>query len=96
MDSMKRLLITFICLICVGTANSQDSSIDFVIKNLGVTVDGHFNEFMILANFDSKGKLSTITGTIAVFSIETGVESRDEHILEEDYFDVKNYSTITL
>lgn len=93
---MQRLLIVILCMFCFGTANAQDSSIDFIIKNLGVNVDGHFNEFTISADFDSDGKLNAITSTIEVASIKTGIDSRDEHILEEDYFDVKNHSTITL
>ncbi|WP_411894023.1 YceI family protein [Winogradskyella sp. A2] len=93
---MQRLLIVFICLFSFGTVNAQDSSVNFIIKNLGVNVDGHFNEFTISTDFNSEGELNTIASTIEVSSIETGIESRDEHILEEDYFDVKQYLTITL
>jgi polyisoprenoid-binding protein YceI len=93
---MQRLLILLICLFCFGTVNAQDSSIDFIIKNLGINVDGQFNSFTISTNFDSEGKLTKLSSTIEVASIETGIESRDEHILEEDYFYEEEYPTITL
>lgn len=93
---MQRILILFVCLFCFGAANAQDSNIDFTIKNLGINVDGHFNEFIISVDFNSEDKLNTLLSIIEVSSIETGIESRDEHILEEDYFDVKNHATITL
>ena len=93
---MKRILIIFISFFCFGNVNAQESSIDYIIKNLGVNVDGHFNEFVITADFDSDGKLNDIVGTIDVSSIETGIDSRDEHILEEDYFYAKKHRKITL
>jgi len=93
---MSRLLIHFLCLFSFCYTNTQESSIDFVIKNLGVNVDGHFNSFKIVAGFDNERQLISITSAINVSSIETGIDSRDEHILEEDYFDVKKYPTITL
>lgn len=79
----------------LGFAQSG-SSIDFVIKNLGINVDGNFNEFSISAEFNSAGDLEQISSQIKVASITTGIESRDAHILEEDYFYVKKHEFITL
>jgi polyisoprenoid-binding protein YceI len=93
---MSRLLILCLCLFSFGFANTQESSIDFVVKNLGVNVDGHFNTFNIVAEISNEGQLKSITSSIAVSSIETGIYSRDEHILEEDYFDAKNHSSIVM
>ena len=93
---MKRILILFICLFCFVNANAQDSSIDFIIKNLGVNVDGHFNTFTINAELGSDGALQNIVGKITASSIETGIDSRDEHLLEEDYFYVEKHKYITL
>ena len=84
---MLRFIFLFLFLLCFGNAHTQDSSIDFVIRNLGVNVDGHFNTFIIEAGFDEEVKLKSIASKIQVPSIETGMESRDEHILEEDYFE---------
>ncbi len=93
---MQRLLIFSIYILCLGNFYAQDSSIDFTIKNLGINVDGHFNELTISADFDMEGKLNKISSAIVVSSIETGIDSRDEHLLEEDYFYVEKYPKITL
>ncbi|APY08403.1 hypothetical protein BWZ20_08880 [Winogradskyella sp. J14-2] len=92
---MQRFItLFFICLYFIGY--TQESSIDFVIKNVGVNVDGHFNTFAIQANISKEGRLERITSTIEVKSIETGIDSRDEHILKEDYFDAEKHKSIAL
>lgn len=92
---MQRFItLLFICLCFTGF--TQESSIDFVIKNVGINVDGHFNTFTIRANISEKGKLESITSTIDVKSIETGIDSRDEHILKDDYFDAEKHKSIAL
>jgi len=93
---MKRFLFFVICFCCLSLSFSQNkSSIDFVIRNVGIAVDGHFNTFNIETDFDNKGELLNIKGEIKVASIETGIESRDNHILKADYFDIENYENIT-
>ncbi|WP_111683257.1 YceI family protein [Winogradskyella tangerina] len=94
---MFRLIKVLILVIFANLSFAQNaSSISFVIKNLGVNVDGHFNTFEIDANFDNNSELTELTGKITVSSIETGIDSRDEHLLEEDYFDTENHKYITL
>ena len=93
---MHRLLAFLICLFCFGIINAQESSIDFIIKNLGINVDGHFNEFSIKLDFNDDGQLIDVSSNIKVSSIETGIDSRDEHILEEDYFHEEKFKQITL
>jgi len=93
---MKTRLI-FIGLVCLSLFGfAQKTSVDFEIKNLGVTVDGHFNTFTIDAELDSTGELISISGKILVSSIKTGIESRDEHLLEEDYFNTEKFKYILL
>lgn len=93
-----RRFIVFLCLFILGyfSFSQTESRIDFVIKNVGINVDGHFNEFNILGIFNPEGKLRSVSGEIKVASIETGIESRDEHLLEDDYFDGVNHPKITL
>lgn len=94
---LKRFLLFVICFCCLSVGYSQSkSSIDFVIRNVGINVDGHFETFNIETNFDATGKLLNIKGIIKAASIKTGIESRDEHLLKDDYFDVENYDNITL
>lgn len=94
---MLRVIFTFCALFWTVFGFAQkDSSIEFVIKNLGINVDGHFNKFEIKTDFDASANLTSVAGEIYVSSIETGIESRDEHLLEDDYFDVKSHPKISL
>tara|TARA_R110000868_G_scaffold376896_3_gene642134 strand:+ start:272 stop:787 length:516 start_codon:yes stop_codon:yes gene_type:complete len=94
---MKRFLLFVIYFCCLSTGFSQSkSSIDFVIRNFGINVDGHFNTFNIETDFNNKGEIIDIKGEIKVASIKTGIESRDEHLLKADYFDAENYEYIIL
>ena len=94
---MKHFLLFVIFFCCLSLGFSQNnSSIEFVIRNVGIGVDGHFNTFSIETIFNNNGELSSINGEIKVASIETGMESRDQHLLKDDYFDVENYENITL
>ena len=92
---MKRLFsLLFLCFSFLSICSQNESSIKFVIKNLGINVDGHFNTYSIKMNFNSDGTLTNITGTIEVLPIKTGIESRDEHLLEEDYFNANTHKYI--
>lgn len=77
--------------------SKQVSHVKFKIKNLGINVYGSFSKVSIDARVeDSDLANSFIKANIQVSSIETGIDKRDEHVLEEDYFDKKNYKTISL
>ena len=94
---MLRVFFSFCALFWTVFGFAQkDSGIEFVIKNLGINVDGHFNKFEIKTDFDASANLTSVAGEIYVSSIETGIESRDEHLLEDDYFDVKSHPKISL
>ena len=83
---MKRLLTSSLFLIVFAFSFAQNSSIDFEIKNLGITVDGFFKNFTVITKFDDSDNLIDFSSEIKAKSIETGIDSRDEHLLEEDYF----------
>ncbi len=95
---MKRYLFYLLLCCSVSTGFSQNTStIDFVIKNVGINVDGHFNTFSVTTKFnETNSELQSISGVITVSSIETGMDNRDEHILEPDYFNAEKYKEITL
>ncbi|WP_178991546.1 YceI family protein [Winogradskyella schleiferi] len=95
---MRIGLLSFFILCFSITAVAQNtSSIDFKIKNFGINVDGHFNTFSITVEFDeANSELESLSGTIKVSSIKTGIDNRDEHLKEEEYFDVTNHKQITL
>ncbi|WP_138432595.1 YceI family protein [Winogradskyella algicola] len=94
---MLRLILVYLVFVCSNFGFSQNnSSIDFIIKNLGINVDGHFNTFTINTEFDADNQLTEILSKIEVASIETGIDSRDEHLLKEDYFHQEKHEYITL
>lgn len=90
-------LISFISfsLPAQNSANpSTESSISFKIKNFGVNVDGHFEVNSISAKFNSEKELIDVSASIEVKSITTGMQSRDKHLLEEDYFNADKFPKI--
>ncbi|MEM1003157.1 MAG: YceI family protein [Bacteroidota bacterium] len=93
---MKKRLFVLGVLLLGFLGFTQESQVSFIIKNFGINVDGHFNRHEIQINRDADGNISDIKGTVYVSTIETGIESRDEHLLEEDYFDALSHPEITL
>ncbi len=72
-----------------------ESVVSFSLKNFGFKTGGTLDapEGDIVFNPDDLAK-SSFKVTIKVESINTGNESRDEHLKEANYFDVKNYPLI--
>src|SRR5450631_4012533 len=72
-----------------------ESSIHFTIHNFGFRTGGSFAapEGDILFNPDDLAR-SSFQVNIKTESINTDNNSRDEHLKEADYFDVKNYPVI--
>ena len=99
---MKKTLV--LLLLITSTVSSQEwiqdnnrTTVLFKIKNLGLTVDGGFKTSVIKTNLDTKDlSNSYINATITVNSIFTGIEARDKHLLETDYFDALNHEKIIL
>ena len=90
---LSLIALVFYTSLCIA---QERSNIDFVIRNVGINVDGHFNSFSVTTNFDASNNLKKISGDVKVKSIVTGIESRDEHLLEEDYFNASKYALISL
>ena len=77
--------------------DNNKTSVLFQIRNFGITVDGGFKTSDIKTNIDTKDlSNSYINATITVNSIFTGIEARDKHLLETDYFDASNHEKIIL
>ena len=75
---------------------AQVSKIEFSIKNLGINVAGSFDDFYINAYFDNNFKLDSIYSSIRSKSINTGIKSRDRHLLGDTYFQVEKHPRIIL
>ena len=59
-------------------------------------VTGKFTDFAIDVDWnDENPASSTVSATIEVSSISTGIEARDNHLKTADFFDVEKYPQIT-
>lgn len=72
------------------------SSVQFTINQFLInTVSGSFNEYEGTIRYDpDEIENSSLTGVIQAASIDTGNETRDDHLRSEDYFDVSNHPEI--
>ncbi len=72
-------------------------SIEFGIKNFGVTVTGKLTGLQATLQF-SPGNLAEckLHGTVDVNTINTGNETRDSHLQKPEYFDAASYPQIEL
>ncbi|GEO21267.1 hypothetical protein CQA01_18010 [Cyclobacterium qasimii] len=82
-----------------NAANSEkkleESYIKFNIRNLGLNVEGTFKSFKTTVEYDkSQPEKSSFTAEIQTNSIDTGINKRDSHLKQEEYFHVDKYPTI--
>jgi polyisoprenoid-binding protein YceI len=82
-----------------GTYNidKSHSNVGFKVKHMMITnVYGKFDKFNGSFEYDAKTKkLTSLTGTIDVTSINTENTRRDNHLKSEDFFDAKKYPKLT-
>ena len=78
------------------TADSSHTSIGFVARHAMVTkVRGKFDDNSVVFTLDSENpENSTATVSILVNSVNTGNEQRDDHLRNNDFFDIENYPNI--
>jgi len=97
---LKQALLICFLLVC-RSSNGQihpvakESSVHFTIRNFGFKVDGSLDapEGDIFFSPDDLSK-SFFHVTIRSASVNTDNNSRDEHLRESDYFDIKKYPVI--
>ncbi|HEY0079922.1 MAG TPA: YceI family protein [Pyrinomonadaceae bacterium] len=78
--------------------DTAHSNIGFSVPILGGLshVRGKFNEFTASVVYDDADiSKSSVTATIKAASIDTGIERRDAHLRNADFFDVEKYPEIT-
>jgi polyisoprenoid-binding protein YceI len=73
------------------------SSVSFKARHLDISwIHGRFNEVEGKFSLDRKDPAkSTFELTIKADSVDTGNKARDEHLRQPDYFDTKQFPTIT-
>ncbi len=100
---MKSALL-FLLLSTGFTAQAENYKLDpghteigFSVKHLLISnVKGRFGKFKGTFSYDKAAKtLSDLKIEIDPASISTSEKNRDEHLVSEDFFDVKKYKTVT-
>jgi polyisoprenoid-binding protein YceI len=101
---MHRLFISsIIALIATAAAHATDFAVDsshsdvgFKVKHMMVSnVRGRFADYTGSFSLAEDGKLSALTGTVQVGTIDTGNKKRDDHLKAADFFDVANHPQMT-
>jgi len=80
------------------TADAAHSNVGFSMPILGgmSSVRGKFTDFTIEIVYDDKDVTkSTVNAVIKAASIDTGIEARDKHLRNADFFDVEKFPEIT-
>lgn len=80
------------------TVDKAHSTVGFSVPILGglSKVRGKFMDFDVQLNYDEADiTKSSVSATIKAASIDTGIENRDKHLRNPDFFDVEKYPDIT-
>jgi polyisoprenoid-binding protein YceI len=78
------------------TLDSSHSQMLFRIHQYVSVVTGKFTDFSGTVTFDSaQPERSHVEATILLKSIDTGIATRDHHLLAADFFDAEKYPTIS-
>lgn len=99
---MKKILTTFIfssftVLVFAQTLKpvEEGSKVKFVIKNFGINTGGTFSGLDGTINFDPANPTSAnFDVSVDAKTVDTDVESRDNHLRKEEYFNVEKFPTL--
>lgn len=103
-DMLKKLYgVLFFTTLYLGSfaqalkPSDADSKISFVIKNMGLSVDGTLKGLKGKMVFNPRNLKETIFDvTVDVSTINTGIKKRDAHLLTDDFFDAAKYPVIEI
>ena len=79
------------------TIDPAHSIAEFAVKHMVLTtVKGHFREFEATLQIDeAHPENSSVSASVDVASIDTGVADRDAHLRSDDFFNAEKYAKIT-
>ena len=76
--------------------DASHSSVAFEVRHMVTPLRGEFKDYTGSFAFDSKTQtLSNVAATINVSSVDTRNEKRDAHLTSPDFFNAKNFPTIS-
>ncbi len=75
----------------------SENAVTFVIKNLGINTRGELSGLKGSIEWNEEmPSESKIAVSVAAATINTGIDSRDNHLKREEYFDVEKYPDIRI
>ena len=103
MKSIRYSIVVAMLLISTSARSQQfvpvdgQSTVQFIITNLGFDVTGTFGGLQGTVYFDEKNLAnSSVNVTVNAASVDTDNSTRDKHLRGADYFNVKTYPQIRL
>lgn len=99
----KQILLSILILLMATTAyaapwkiDTAHSGIYFDAKHIFATIRGHFEDYKATLNIDTDNiTQSSCQWTVEAKSITTFNRKRDTHLRSEEFFDTRNYPTLT-
>jgi len=100
---MKDRALTFFLFIFSGLVFGQNftpidegSKVHFVVDNFGIATGGDFKGLTGTIKYDpAQPAAADFDVSVDATTIDTDIESRDNHLKRTEYFDVKNYPRIS-
>lgn len=98
---MKYILVLVMSIQLVNAdefiVDSSHSNVGFSIKHMMISnVKGNFKDFDADIDFDTNNKsFNALSATIETNSIDTGMQKRDAHLKNADFFDAEKFPNIT-
>lgn len=78
------------------SADPAHTAINFSVKHFFTPVKGSFEDYEIELDYDPKNpEKSTVEARIAVASVNTGNETRDDHLRSADWFEADKHPYMT-
>ena len=75
--------------------DKNHSTVGFSVRHLGISkVRGQFKDFDAVVKADETGKLSFVSASVKVASVDTGIAGRDKHLQAAEFFDAKNHPAL--
>ena len=76
--------------------DASHTTVGFSVKHFFTPVQGQFDDFEIDLQYDEVDpSQSTVSARIAVASVNTNNDRRDEHLMSADFFEAEAHPTIT-
>lgn len=78
------------------TVDADHTTVGFSVKHFFTPVEGQFDDFEVDLQYDAENpSASTVSARIAVASVNTNNDRRDQHLMSGDFFEAEAHPAIT-